>query len=209
MLKHPVFLVLLGFVLGFGVQYLLPKSAPESVVQPQPVAQPETPNVESTSTEPITQSTEKIETPTITGEEKKCPTPQVGDAQSAVPCPCLYSDKILDPPEYQSNLPEELVTNFEGEVMVRWKEVIGAKRYQVAVLTEAGEKVKEYKTSKTLLYLKDIPLPRGKFDAHYILKLQTVNGKDELGPLGLAKKLYVKPMASVVAPEVQEIKVED
>ena len=62
MLKHPVFLVLLGFVLGFGVQYLLPKSAPESVVQPQPVAQPETPNVESTSTEPITQSTEKIET---------------------------------------------------------------------------------------------------------------------------------------------------
>jgi hypothetical protein len=125
------------------------------------------------------------------------------------PCPCLYSDEILDPPNFHASMPESLVTNFEGEALVRWTDVPGAKKYTVYLETEDGQEVKPYRSTRTVLYLKDIPLPKGKFEATYALRLAAVNGKDQAGPKSKSRRLIVKPQASVMAPEVQEIRVEE
>lgn len=124
-------------------------------------------------------------------------------------CPCLFSDKILPPPEFTHDMKAMLESNFEGEVLVKWTPVNGAKRYEVHLESKTGELLKAYKTPRTILYLKDIPLPPGKFEADYSLRLVSVNGKDQPGPKSSTRALHVKPQATVVAPQVQEIRVED
>lgn len=185
----PILYVLLGIVLGY---FLSQFGTTDSKLSEQ--------NNISTSEKNI--SDPNSATSTVT--EKK------PDDQKVCPvCPCLYSDEILGPPKWDPNLKEKIETNHEGEALIRWIEVPGAKRYNVYVESENGTVVKTFKASRTLVYLKDLPLPEGKFEADYFLRLATVNGKDEEGKRSERKPLHVKPQANVVAPAIQEIKVED
>ncbi len=124
-------------------------------------------------------------------------------------CPCIYSDEVLVAPQYDPRTKEILETNHEGEVLVRWIDVPGAKQYNIHVENEKGKTVKSFKSTRSLAYLKDFPLPDGKLEAKYWIRLATVNGKDQEGPRGEKRELNVKPQANVTAPIIQEIKVED
>jgi hypothetical protein len=104
---------------------------------------------------------------------------------------------------------EIIETNHEGESMVKWEAVPGAKKYAIHLENAAGKIVKTYTTPRTIIYLKDIPLPEGAREANYFVRLASINGKDEQGPLGPKKQMHVKPQANLMAPSIQEIKVED
>ena len=196
------FLILAGgFAIGFAAAKLSAPPAPPTFADSSDPTSVTAPSFRSSSDQrPL------VETPDgkdifPTTNPTKCPEAPV--------CPCLFSDKILPAPEFTRDLKATLESNFEGEVLVKWSPINGAKRYEVRLESETGEALKTYKTPRTILYLKDIPLPPGKFEADYILRLVSVNGKDQPGPKGPARALHVKPQASVVAPQVQEIRVED
>ena len=127
----------------------------------------------------------------------------------AAPCPCLFSDEILLPPHFAVDLPNPLQTNFEGEVRVRWDPVPGAKRYFITVEDLAGKIINLAKTNRSFIFLKGITLPPGKTEASYRIRVASANGKDEIGKYGEARDVTIKPQATIVAPEVQEIRVED
>lgn len=135
------------------------------------------------------------------------PPQQCPQQETPPPCPCLFSDKILEPPKFKDE--NGFATNFNGEARLAWLEKVGAKKYKIFIEDQNGKEIKTYQTPRTILFLKDIPLPEGIFEAHYQVRLASVNGKDEVGPKGEARPLHIKPQASVVAPKIQEIRVED
>lgn len=193
-----LFGVLFGFALGavFSQLFFQKQVEPISISNSSPVTET-SPTIQETKNE------EKLE-PTFIPKETKTEA-----ALSCPACPCLYSNQILDPPKFDPNLPEIIETNREGEARVQWIEVPGAKKYLVHIENKEGKIIKTYKASRRVLFLKDIPLPEGFQQADYYLRLSTVNGKDEEGPKGPRKNLHVAPQANVVAPVIQEIKVED
>jgi hypothetical protein len=73
-----------------------------------------------------------------------------------------------------------------------------------------GKTLKTYRTSRSIIYLKDIPFPKGAQEIEYQLRLLTINGADIEGDVSPeSKKLLVKPSSQIMAPEIREIKVED
>lgn len=133
----------------------------------------------------------------------------VEPAKECPACPCLYSEEILPPPNFDPSVKEVIETNHEGEAYFKWSTVPGTKKYAIHIERENGTSVKMYKTSRTMIFLKDIPLPVGAREATYFLRLASINGKDIQGSLGPKRKLHVKPQSSVTAPSIEEIKVED
>lgn len=122
---------------------------------------------------------------------------------------CGPSTDILPPPTYSENLPEELETNREAEVRVAWDEVPGAKGYRVYVTDRTGRLVKKYSTSRTTIYLKDIPAPEDVAEVNYTVALATANADDKEGERGEMRPLKVNRQSSVVAPTIKRIVIED
>jgi hypothetical protein len=196
------FRTLLGLLFGFALGVFFSQIFLSKQAEPISISK-SSPTTEAFPTAQETKSEEKTE-PTLLQKET-----MIAAAPSCPACPCLYSDQILDPPRFDSNLPETIETNREGEALVQWNEVAGAKKYLVHIENKEGKIIKTYKASRRTLYLKDIPLPEGFQQADYFLRISSVNGKDEEGPKGPRKNLHVAPQANVVAPVIQEIKVED
>lgn len=124
-------------------------------------------------------------------------------------CPDAISNDDLPPPLFSETLPPSLVTNRDGEVRVAWKEVKGAKSYVVHLENSKGKSIHSYRSSRTVLYLKEIQVPEGEREVRYQVKIATVNGLGVEGVRGEAKELLVKAMGSLTAPKVREIRVED
>jgi hypothetical protein len=124
-------------------------------------------------------------------------------------CKCGPSDEILPPPEYSAKLPNPLVTNHEAEVKVAWNAVLGAKSYNVYIEDLKGRVVKKYSTSRTIIYLKEVPTPANDDDITYNVFLTTVNANNVDGAKSVARTLKASKLASVVAPTVKQIVIED
>jgi hypothetical protein len=122
---------------------------------------------------------------------------------------CALSKEILPPPKFAADLPGQLETNHEAEVKVAWEPVTGAKAYHISVMTKSGHLVKRYSTTRNTIYLKDIPTPPNTDVIDYKIFLATANASDEDGDKSEARDLKVNKQASVVAPTVKQIVVED
>jgi hypothetical protein len=127
----------------------------------------------------------------------------------ASPESCGPSKEILPPPVFAENLPQKLETNHEAEVRVAWSAVTGAKSYQILVTDRRGHLVKTYTTTHTAIYLKDIPTSQETETSEYRVALATVNGNNVAGEKSESRGLKVNKQASVVAPTVKNIVVED
>lgn len=166
-LRH--FLLLFGgFAIGFAVAKF--PTSPEL----SPPSRPTTPAKTESSQNVSEQNSPERNSDTPDGKEI-FPSTTASMCPEAPVCPCLFSDKILPAPEFAHDLKATLESNFEGEVLVKWTPVNGAKRYEVRLESPTGEALKTHKTPRTILYLKDIPLPPGKFEADYNLRLVSVN----------------------------------
>ena len=225
--KKLILFSMVGFATGFGVSQLVGpiftshEHSISTVTETRPDKALKTSKGPSDppSTEKSGETDEPIKTdkPTVTdnaGPEQLgrtvIPNPPVGETGAQCPaCPCLFSDEILPPPLFLTEKQKQFESNFEGEVRVRWMTIPGAKKYAIHLESLDGKNVKTYMGSRTFIYLKDIPLPADAREANYLVSLATINGKDVEGPRSDKRPLHVKPQAKVIAPEVQEIRVED
>lgn len=115
---------------------------------------------------------------------------------------------LLPAPEIDPKLPRPFVTNFEGEVLIRWKPVPKAKNYVISIEDTSGNVVKTFRTSITFMYLKGIPRAP-KSDVHYFMRLATQNLNDLIGLPGRKYDLIAKRPLDLTAPKIEEIKIED
>jgi hypothetical protein len=206
----PILYFLVGIAFGVaGNQYFSVKSteSSEQIIAKTNVAEKsssaESPQTAPPLTTPITEPSpapEIVDTITSARVEatKECPA-----------CPCLFSDEILPPPNLDPSMKDIIETNHEGETYLKWSAVQGAKKYAIHVERENGTLVKLYKASRTVIFLKDIPLAEGVREATYFIRLGTINGKDLEGSLGPKHQMHVNPQSAIMAPSIQEIKVED
>ncbi len=121
----------------------------------------------------------------------------------------INGDGSLQPPEYYTDLPNPLTTNHKGEVRVAWTPVPGAKRYVVMVYDHEGNVAKKYFTEWHVIYLKDVPLDSGAHGATYLIRVAAVDAEKQKSDFGPSRLLHVKPLTNILAPQVQEIRVED
>ena len=134
---------------------------------------------------------------------------EIEEARKPKACIPPPAAPLLSAPEYAQNLPESLQTNRESEVRVSWQDVEGAKSYRVVLRDMQGKIVKRYTTSNTALVLTDIPNPSDLEEVSYQVSLATINMDEKDGPEGSPRPLRVRRPASVTAPTVKNIVIED
>lgn len=127
---------------------------------------------------------------------------------AANPCAGYNYDK-LPPPKYADKLPKKLETNRTMEVKVAWGGVNGAKGYNIYVEDKGGRLIRKFETKRTFIYLRDIPLPAEATELEYQVRLATVNGAEQAGDKGETRPLKISRQASVMAPTLKKIEVED
>lgn len=115
---------------------------------------------------------------------------------------------LLPAPEIDPKIPRPFVTNFEGEVLIRWKPVPKAKNYIISIEDTSGKLVKSFRTSTNFMYLKGIPRAP-KSDVHYHLRMATQNLNELVGLPGRKYDLIAKRPLDLTAPKIEEIKIED
>jgi hypothetical protein len=130
-------------------------------------------------------------------EEDRCPAHLMGRAP------------VLPPPKFREDLGERLTTNAFGEVKITWSSVDQAKRYHLQVFDSRGKPFKTLTTSRTILYVKDLPFNKDLEETPYKIALQTENADGEVGELGTLKDLGVKRLLSLYAPSIRGINIEE
>lgn len=124
--------------------------------------------------------------------------------------PCAgYRYELLPPPKFAASVPAQLATDRRMEVKILWEGVNGSKGYNIYVEDKKGRLIRKYETKRTVLYLRDIPLPEEGTDFDYQVRIATVNGADQPGNKGEPRPLHISRQASVIAPTLKKIEVED
>lgn len=120
-----------------------------------------------------------------------------------------WSEDILAPPAYASDIPRVLKTNYMGEIKVSWIPVKGVKRTKIVITDAEGKIVKTHYSPRTTLYLKNLPLPDKKTKAVYFVHLESINANDQSGPEGERREINVYPYSRIMAPGIEKISIED
>jgi len=152
---------------------------------------------------PQTCSEVKNETSTKTSQAMS-PTP-APPAEKNISAPA----EKLNPPEFHPTAPKILETNDQGEVYVRWVEAPLAKSYQLLIEDRGGGVIRKQKTTRTFYYLRELPVPDGKISAEYLISLTSIGEDGQMTEPGEKRTLRVKAQSAIIAPKVQEIRVEN
>ncbi|WP_413612339.1 hypothetical protein [Bdellovibrio sp. HCB-110] len=124
-------------------------------------------------------------------------------------CPQDSADTPLPAPSLSANLATPLMSNHEGEIRVTWNEVPHATRYRLQVLDTEGNVIKTYTTSRSTVYLKELPYDEGRPFTPYSVVLSTINRKSEEGALSPRYEVRVLPLKNLTAPTINEISIEN
>ncbi|MDG0816177.1 hypothetical protein [Bdellovibrio svalbardensis] len=153
---------------------------------------------------PLMTPDSKSHTPPTVSENSPSPNEKI-----IYQCPEDPADKTPSTPEYVDNLPPVLQTNHEGEVRVAWKQVPHAEQYQVFIKDLSGKKVRTWKTSKTALYLKELPFQDSLEFTPYKVTVIALNRKGLASSESAQHDLKVRRLNGVVAPSIRSIVIED
>ena len=135
-------------------------------------------------------------------------TPTGGD--NCPVCPCKsWSNANLPAPEWRDEMKENLKTNFQGQVQLRWRPVEGTRFYVVYFEDAKGRTVKTKNSGGETLFMQDIPLPEGVSEDQVTVSVAAANAKKEPGVRSKKIKLLVRAPVSTVAPIIKDIKVEE
>jgi hypothetical protein len=157
---------------------------------------------------PETNEIEKVVEKDSEGE----PTKELSQQQPDLSlCPQEYVRYFgpLEPPRFHEDLPETLETNYVGEVKVNWHEVPDAARYHIVIYNEQGEEVEVVKTSRSIIYLKELPFNPEQEHTPFEIALRTESQKGRVGDTGERRKLIAQRLINLQAPSVKEIIVEE
>lgn len=103
----------------------------------------------------------------------------------------------LQPPEFDPPDLEPLTSNSNGEVLLKWSPVRGAKKYNVIVEDKEGNPVHSSEVEgETYLYI-NINVKSGD-GADYLARISAVNGLDQPSPLSNPKPIHFKPKSSII-----------
>ncbi len=111
--------------------------------------------------------------------------------------PGFITSAPLQPPEFDPPDLEPLTSNSNGEVLLRWSPVKGAKKYNVIVEDKEGNQVHSSEVEgETYLYI-NINVKSGD-GADYLARISAVNGLDQPSPLSEPKPIHFNPKTSLV-----------
>lgn len=124
-------------------------------------------------------------------------------------CPKDPAEEELPAPAFHKNIPKEIETNFEGEARVQWEEVPYAVSYHIRLYNEKGNIVRTWKTSRTIIYLKQVPFRDDLDWTPYKLTIASVNKLNLIGPESESKVLRARRLKNLMAPKIDSIVIED
>jgi hypothetical protein len=194
--KNNILAFVAGVVITLLAQHFVGSSSPPSSLADPPSAPA-----------PQTTATEEISPPAATPSHCETSPPP----EPKIIYKCLNDEPIgpLPAPAFRNSMPEILESNREGEVLVQWLPVEHAKMYQVRMYDKNGRMVKFWKTSKTTLYLKQLPFDDGLDFTPYQVTLVAMTQSDVEGSESEKKDLHVRKLKNIVAPNIEAITVED
>lgn len=101
----------------------------------------------------------------------------------------FVTSAILQPPEFDPPDLEPLTSNNNGEVLLKWTPIRGAKKYNVIVEDKDGKQVHTSEVEgETYLYI-NIAVTSSE-GADYFARVSAVNGLDQAGPLSPQKPIH-------------------
>jgi hypothetical protein len=117
------------------------------------------------------------------------------------------SEEILGAPVFKH--PGVITSSKDGLILVRWDDVKGAHKYHVRVWDEAGKEVKNFDTSRTFTFLKNLPVdPKQKETPYWVMvtslgEHDTIRGKDSE-----RKQIAMLPLRNLDPPTIKSIHTE-
>jgi hypothetical protein len=124
-------------------------------------------------------------------------------------CPKNPADEILPPPKIDASIPENLVTNVQGEAKVLWEPVKYATGYQVKLYDKSGKVIKTFRANKGHISLRGLPFLEDKEFTRFTYTVSSINRDDKVGPETAPRKLESRRLKGLMAPTVKGIQVED
>lgn len=104
----------------------------------------------------------------------------------------FVTSAALQPPEFDPPDLEPLTSNNNGEVLLKWTPVRGAKKYNVIVEDKDGNQVHTSEVEgETYLYI-NIAV-KSSAGADYFARVSAVNGLDQASPLSPPKPIHFNP----------------
>lgn len=113
----------------------------------------------------------------------------------------FITSATLQPPEFDPPDLEPLTSNSNGEVLLKWSPVRGAKKYNVIVEDKEGKQVHMSEVEgETYLYI-NIAVKSSE-GADYFARISAVNGLDQASPLSPQKPIHFNPKKFTPKPGV-------
>jgi len=131
-------------------------------------------------------------------------------------------DGIFPAPHWHPESAAVLKPDANGNVYFRWIGIAGVHDYTIRLEDQNGKVVKVLKSTRSFLFNDDNPLPPGQSFGTLFARVYAVNSRKQEGPPSIKKKIAlgdatapvirrpasVKTRGSMVAPEIEEIRVE-
>jgi hypothetical protein len=115
---------------------------------------------------------------------------------------CFVTSAILEAPEFIPADIESFTSNSNGDVVLSWNPVKGAKKYIVTVESEDGTVVNTSEVEgETTLLLNRITNASKLAAAQYFVRIATVNGLDKEGPQSERKPIHFASQSFKATPK--------
>lgn len=100
-------------------------------------------------------------------------------------------------------------SSVDGMILVRWRDVNGAKSYNVRVWNEEGKELKNFNAPKTFTYLKNLPVdPKQKETPYFVVVTPLGDTPDMRGKDSERKMLAMLPLRNLEPPTIKSIQTE-
>ena len=124
-------------------------------------------------------------------------------------CPKNPADEILPPPKIDPSIPENLVTNSQGEAKILWEPVKYAVGYHIKLYDAKGRVVKNWRATKGQISMRNLPFFEDKEFTRFTYTVASINRNDKAGPESPPRKVESRRLKGLMAPTVKGIQVED
>ncbi len=121
---------------------------------------------------------------------------------------CFVTGKTLEAPEFSPPDLEPLSNNKNGDIILNWTPVKGAKQYVVTVEDNEGQIISTVDVEgETSIYLNRMTHASKLSEAEYYVRIASVNGLDQTGTPGPKKPIRFSSQSFKVAKHIKKSKI--